>query len=278
MGQPCSIWRRLVGMETMDGAGVKLRRFIGTRELLQQDPFLLLDAFYSDDPESYIAGFPDHPHRGFETVTYLIAGKMAHRDSYGNHGLLLPGGAQFMRAGRGIIHSEMPQQEQGLLWGYQLWVNLPAREKMSQPRYQDIQAEEIPLVEHDGARIKVISGVFNGVQGPAQGFYPLDYWDIEVPASAKTTIPVADDKTVLVVVVTGEGKLGGENIAYPEVLLLTPGDLVALESRNNLRVLLMAARPIGEPIARYGPFVMNTHSEILQALEDLEKGVLGRRG
>lgn len=266
------VTRILKGHETSDGAGVKLRRYIGMRDFSQHDPFLLLDIFSSDDPNHYVAGFPNHPHRGFETVTYLIQGKMEHNDSRGNKGVLEHGGAQFMRAGSGIIHSEMPRQENGMLWGYQLWVNLPKAEKMSDPHYQDLQASDIPKLETADYTAKVLSGKLNGTVGNARGFYPIDYFDIEIKSGKSATIPVATEKAAMVVVVSGNGKILDQEIVPGDLVILGEGDNVVFTQSNALRVLVVAGSPIGEPVARYGPFVMNTHKEIEQTLLDYESG------
>lgn len=272
MKQLRNVERILKGQETSDGAGVKLRRYIGTRELMAHDPFLMLDAFYSDDPNSYIAGFPNHPHRGFETVTYLIQGKMEHNDSRGNRGLLESGGAQFMRAGSGIIHSEMPRQENGLMWGYQLWVNLPAALKMTEPHYQDLQAHEIPQVETESYTAKVLSGSLGGVQGGARGFYPIDYFDVEFKPGKSAEIPVAADRSALVIVVAGSGDIAGRKVARGDLAILGDGSVIGIEADDELRVIVVAGKPIREPVARYGPFVMNTPQEIEQAFDDYQAG------
>ena len=262
----------LKGMETSDGAGVKLRRYIGTRELMAHDPFLMLDAFYSDDPDSYLAGFPNHPHRGFETVTYLIQGKMEHNDSRGNRGLLEPGGAQFMRAGSGIIHSEMPRQENGLMWGYQLWVNLPAAQKMTEPHYQDLQAKDIPVYEHKAYTAKILSGNLGGVQGGARDFYPIDYFDLQFKAGQSAEIPVAAEKAAFVIVVSGSGEIAGQKVVRGDLPILGDGEIIPFIAGDDFRVIVVAGKPIAEPIARYGPFVMNTAQEIEQAFMDYQAG------
>jgi quercetin 2,3-dioxygenase len=266
----------LKGQETSDGAGVKLKRYIGTRDLMAHDPFLMLDAFYSDDPDSYLAGFPNHPHRGFETVTYLVEGKMEHNDSRGNRGLLETGGAQFMRAGSGIIHSEMPRQENGMMWGYQLWVNLPGNLKMSEPHYQDLQKGDIPHVQTDAYEAKILSGTLDGVTGGARGFYDIDYFDIEVKNGKSADIPVSADKSAFVIVVAGAGKVAGDKVARGDLPILTQGDSVTIKGEEGFRVIVVAGKPIGEPVARYGPFVMNTSQEIEQAFQDYQAGKFSR--
>jgi redox-sensitive bicupin YhaK (pirin superfamily) len=258
---------------TSDGAGVRLSRAIANAELEHLDPFLLLDEFRSDDPNDYIAGFPDHPHRGFETVTYMLAGKMEHADHAGNRGLLTGGGAQWMTAGRGIIHSETPKQEDGLMWGFQLWVNLPAKSKMTAPRYQDIEPGAIPEVEIAGGTVRVVAGAFGGVTGPVQGIVtdPV-YLDVRLDSGTfETTIP--DDHTAFVYVYQGAGSIGGTSLEPKTLGVLSKGDRVTATAGNGgVRFLCVAAQPLNEPIARYGPFVMNTREEIHQAFEDFRNG------
>jgi redox-sensitive bicupin YhaK (pirin superfamily) len=266
---------------TSDGGGVKLRRSIGTPELDHVDPFLLLDEFKSDEGRDYIAGFPDHPHRGFETVTYMLAGAMRHEDRSGNRGDLVAGSVQWMTAGRGIVHSEMPRQENGLMWGFQLWVNLPARDKMTAPRYLDVAPERIPEVRSaDGTRVRVIAGESGGVAGAVDGIAtkPL-YLDVTVPAQTTFVHPISAGSTGLVYVFEGEAEVGldedgkGTRVATGSLAVLKDGAAVAIATGGTAaRFLLLAARPIGEPVARYGPFVMNTREEINQALRDLRDG------
>lgn len=263
------------GTATSDGAGVKLTRVIGQRELDMLDPFLLLDEFGSDEAVDYIAGFPDHPHRGFETVTYMLAGRMRHGDNHGNSGLLVPGGVQWMTAGRGIVHSEMPEQEHGRMAGFQLWVNLPARDKMTAPRYQDIAPERIPLVEAPGgARLRVVAGQAFGARGPVEGIAtePL-YLDVALPAGAAFELPLPAQHAACAYVFEGAGSLAGQAVVRGQMALLGEGEgLEAAAGNEGLRFLVLAARPLREPIARYGPFVMNTEAEIRQALRDLQQG------
>jgi quercetin 2,3-dioxygenase len=266
---------------TSDGGGVKLRRSIGTLELDHVDPFLLLDEFKSDEGQDYIAGFPDHPHRGFETVTYMLAGAMRHEDHSGNRGDLVAGSVQWMTAGRGIVHSEMPRQEDGLMWGFQLWVNLPARDKMTAPRYQDIAPERIPEVRSaDGTRVRVIAGESGAVGGAVSGIAtkPL-YLDVTVPARTRFAHPVSAGSTGLVYVFDGEAEVGldedgkGTRVPTGSLAVLEDGEVVEVATGDApARFLLLAARPIGEPVARYGPFVMNTREEIYQAIRDLRDG------
>ena len=265
------------GQPASDGAGVKLTRVVGTAALSQIDPILMLDAFGSDDPDAYIAGFPSHPHRGFETVTYMLAGRMRHRDNHGNEGLLGPGGVQWMTAGRGIVHSEMPEQESGLMSGFQLWLNLPAAEKMTEPRYRDIPADEIPVVETDGATVKVIAGRFGEARGPVAptATDPL-FLDVRLPAGGALTIPVPSDHAGFVYVYEGELTVGegagAKAVAEKQAAVLGDGDVVRLKTGSGARAVLITARPLREPVARYGPFVMNTPQEIQQAFADYQAG------
>ena len=264
-------------MPTSDGAGVRMTRVIATPELDHFDPFLLLDEFRSDDPGDYIAGFPDHPHRGFETVTYMLAGAMKHGDNKGNTGLLGPGSVQWMTAGRGIIHSEMPQQEDGLMWGFQLWVNLPADRKMTEPRYQDIPASDVPetrIGENVAARI--IAGELEGVAGPVTGIVTEPfYFDVRCEKSADIDIPTPEGHNVFAYVYEGDIRIGkgqGTAVGRGEIALLGPGASVAVAADNGASFILVGARPLNEPVARYGPFVMNTAEEIRQAIMDFQAG------
>lgn len=268
------------GMPTSDGAGVQLRRFIGTPELSIYDPFLLLDVFHSDDPGAYIAGFPPHPHRGFETVTYLIAGRMRHRDSRGNEGLLGPGSVQWMTAGRGIIHSEMPEQEHGLLRGTQLWVNLPGRLKMVDPAYQDIPADRFPDValgqsdDADGT-LKVIAGTYGETTGPTQTHIPIHYFDVELAANRSFHHSVPETWNVFVLVLEGDLTIGNRRVPTTSTAFLSRGREIEISAgEEGSRFLLIGGEPIGEPVARGGPFVMNTKEEVLQAFYDYEAGRL----
>jgi redox-sensitive bicupin YhaK (pirin superfamily) len=281
MSRPRSVTRVVDAQQTSEGAGVRLRRSIGTRALDSLDPFLLLDEFKSDRADDYMAGFPDHPHRGFETVTYMLAGSMLHQDHKGNRGNLVAGSVQWMTAGKGIIHSEMPQQKDGLMWGFQLWVNLPAREKLREPRYQDIPPERIrEATRPDGTRIRVIAGEADGVRGAVSGIAtdPL-YLDVALPPSARFQHPIPADKNAFVYVFEGEAAFGvsadegGRSLHPGQLGVLGDGDTLEVRSGDSpVRFLLLAARPIGEPVARYGPFVMNTRAEIHQAIQDLEDG------
>ncbi len=264
------------GLPASDGAGVKLSRLIGQPALPDLDPFLMLDAFGSDDPGAYIAGFPDHPHRGFETVTYLLAGRLRHRDNAGNEGLLTAGAVQWMTAGRGIVHSEMPEQEDGLMQGFQLWVNLPAKDKMTAPRYQDIAPERIPTVELGaGARAKVIAGTLNGVAGPVQGAATEPFFiDLTLDAGAAATLPIAPGHNAFAYVYDGTVDVGqpAQRLARDTLGVLSPGDAVSIVGVQPARLILVAGKPLREPVAKYGPFVMNTQAELHQAVLDYQAG------
>jgi hypothetical protein len=266
----------------LEGAGVRLRRSFPTRNLDYPDPFLLFDHFGSDNPRDYMAGFPMHPHRGIETVTYMLTGAVAHRDSLGNAGVIRGGDVQWMTAGGGILHEEMPQQApDGRMEGFQLWVNLPARLKMTRPRYQEVAAATIPVVRRpDGVEVRVIAGVFDQARGPVTEIAAdPSYLDVSLPAGAAFASSVARGHTALAYVFRGGGRFGpvGQLITAPRLLILGDGDRVeAYAGDTGLRFLLISGRPSGEPIVRYGPFVMNTREEILQALRDLEAGTFVR--
>jgi len=265
------------GTPTSDGAGVKLNRLIGTQSLDSVDPFLMLDEFRSDDANDYIAGFPEHPHRGFETVTYMLAGKMRHGDNKGHSGRLDAGSVQWMTAGRGIVHSEMPEQENGLMWGFQLWVNLPAKDKMTAPRYQEIPPAEIPTASlPGGVTAKVIAGEVGGVQGPIGGIATEPTMlDIALPAGGAVTLPLPATHAVFLYPFEGKIAVGGapDAIGHGNLIVLGAGDAVRIAASGGAaRVLLVAGRPLNEPVARYGPFVMNTPQEIRQAAMDYQAG------
>lgn len=271
------IVRVLDAQGTSDGAGVRLKRSLGSAALDYLDPFLLLDEFKSDEGSDYVGGFPDHPHRGFETVTYMLAGAMEHRDHKGNTGNLRAGSVQWMTAGRGIIHSEMPKQERGLMWGFQLWVNLPAKDKMCPPRYQDIPPEKVPEVTRpDGARIRVIAGESSGVRGAVSGIAtnPL-YLDVFLPPGARFEQAVPPAHTAFCYVFEGIGQVGGRQLAAGQLGVLSEGDtVVTTTAEEKVRFLLIAAAPLREPMARYGPFVMTTQAELRQAFVDYQSGNL----
>ncbi len=270
----------ITGQPATDGAGVQLVRVIGQPALMELDPFLLLDAFRSDNPDDYIAGFPPHPHRGFETVTYILNGRMRHQDSAGNEGVIESGGIQWMTAGKGIVHSEMPEQADGLLEGFQLWINLPATHKMTAPAYQEHGDAEIPLENRPGTRIKVVSGkTSNGTTGPvAQPLTDPLYIDVELAAGADFSEGLPEEHSAFVYVIGGEAYLddlngGRVTLGRDQRAVLTPGDSVELIAGGEAtRFLLVAARPLNEPIARAGPFVMNTEAEVRQAFHDYQSG------
>ncbi len=270
------IARRVRGMPTSDGAGVKLTRIIGQGALDALDPFLLLDEFHSDQSGDYIAGFPEHPHRGFETVTYMLAGRMRHGDNQGNSGLLTAGSVQWMTAGRGIVHSEMPEQESGLMRGFQLWVNLPAADKMISPRYQDIAPERIPEVQPaPGITVRVVAGTLAGATGPVHGVTtePV-FLDVALETGATVEIPLPETHQGFVYVFDGDNvDVSGEALAHGELAVLSDGDTVRLNAAQApARLLLVAGRPLDEPVARYGPFVMNTQAQLREAIEDFRAG------
>ena len=274
---PRPVERLIAGQATSDGAGVKLTRVL-TQDLQHRlDPFLMLDAFGSDAAADYIAGFPDHPHRGFETVTYMLAGRMRHRDSAGHEGLLADGGVQWMTAGRGVIHSELPEQTEGRMEGFQLWLNLPARDKMNPPWYRDIQSDEVPEWRGEGVTARVIAGVSHGVTGAVQrdGTEPL-YLDLHLDAGATFEQPLPEGHNAFVYVYRGDAQIGETGVpAQRMALLANRGDGIRVTAgAAGARAILIAGRPLKEPIVQYGPFVMNTKAEIFQAVEDFRAGRL----
>ncbi len=283
-----SLQQVIESMETSDGAGVKLRRSIGRTQHARLDPFLMLDEFGTENPDDYIAGFPSHPHRGFETVTYMLDGHMLHEDHLGNRGDLKSGDVQWMTAGRGIIHSEMPQQDKGRMRGFQLWINLPAREKMKPAGYRDIPAAEIPAVTlPEGGRVKVIAGTLEAggrkIPGPMQGLTtdPL-YLDVELPAGGTFVHPVAPDYSAFVFAYEGGVEIGAAGAARPlkqrSAGVLSPGSRIEVAAGDaGARFILLAGRPLKEPVAQYGPFVMNTREEIEEAIRDYQSGELTGR-
>lgn len=263
------------GIPASDGAGVRLTRIIGTPQLPDLDPFLLLDEFGTDRPEDYLAGFPDHPHRGFETVTYMLEGRMRHRDNHGHECLLRPGAVQWMTAGRGIVHSEMPEQRAGRMRGFQLWVNLPARDKMVPPRYQEFAPERIPEAEPaPGVRVRIIAGRVGEREGPIRqpATDPL-YLDLALDAGARFAQPVADGWSAFAYVFEGAAGIAGRAVEKGEVAVLgTEGEFAVEGGEGGARLILVAGRPLCEPIARHGPFVMNTRQELVQAFADYQAG------
>jgi len=278
VAQARGVERLVAGQATSDGAGVKLTRVLTQPLQRRLDPFLMLDAFRNENPDDYLAGFPDHPHRGFETVTYMIAGRMRHRDSAGNEGLLENGGVQWMTAGRGVIHSEMPEQQDGVMEGFQLWLNLPARDKMREPSYRDFAAADIPaFAAGGGVEVFVIAGESHGVAGAVtrDATAPL-YLDVHLPAGARFSQAVPPAHNAFLYVYRGEASVAGTTVGERQMAILAnepSADGVAIEAGAvPARVLLIAGRPLNEPIAQYGPFVMNTPDEIHAALNDYREG------
>jgi redox-sensitive bicupin YhaK (pirin superfamily) len=267
------------GVATSDGAGVKLTRVLTGKLQHRLDPFLMLDAFGSDNPDDYIAGFPDHPHRGFETVTYMLSGLMRHRDSAGHEGLLGSGGVQWMTAGRGVIHSEIPEQKDGVMEGFQLWLNLPAQSKMAEPWYRDFSSEQIPeYVTAENATVRVISGSSNGVSGAVsrQITEPL-YLDVHVPAGASFATAIPNSHNAFIYVYRGAVNVGDVQVESRRMGILSntaKADSLRITVTEEARFILVAGKPLNEPIVQYGPFVMNTQEEIHKALDDFRSGRL----
>lgn len=279
--RPRAVERVVAGQPTSDGAGVRLVRVLSQNLHRRLDPFLMLDAFGSDEASDYIAGFPDHPHRGFETVTYMLEGRMLHRDSAGNEGLLSSGDVQWMTAGRGLVHSEMPQQEDGRMEGFQLWLNLPAQDKMCAPSYRDISSTQIPEVSlPGGGTVRVIAGSALGVAGAVQRPHTQPtYLDVHLPAGASFEQPLAETHNALVYVYRGSAWVGAQEVPVQRMAVLSNEALcdgVALRAgQQGLRALIIAGQPLNEPIVQYGPFVMNTTQEIHQAVNDFRAGLMG---
>ena len=266
------IKRLVAGQSTTDGAGVNLTRIIGSPELNMLDPFLLLDEFGSDNPDDYIAGFPPHPHRGFETITYMLNGKWQHKDSAGNEGKLGEGSVQWMTAGRGIVHSEMPIQTDGLARGFQLWLNLPKEKKMIEPAYQDIESEQIPIVKEKAGTVKVISGNFHGTVGPGQSHTPVLILDIQLLENSELTIPLTDGWNVFSFIYEGE-VFAGQKLSKGQLAVYEKdGDVDFKTKDNKAGIFFAAGEPLNEPVARGGPFVMNTRGEVLKAFSDYQEG------
>jgi len=266
----------VIGNKVSDGDGVQLTRVIGSRSLMMLDPFLLLDSFGTDKPQDYIGGFPPHPHRGFETVTYLLDGRMRHKDSEGNEGVIEPGGVQWMTAGSGIVHSEMPEQQEGLLHGFQLWVNLPAEFKMTAPAYQEFTADQITLERLDnGCEVRVIAGTTNkGSVGPViNDFVSPTYLDVAIPKGQVFEQEVAYDDNALIYVINGEVLVDASSdlIGTGELGILEQGDAIQVTASEDARFLLVAGTPLNEPVVRGGPFVMNTQQELEQAFIDFQR-------
>ncbi|GMM72233.1 pirin family protein [Alteromonas gracilis] len=280
---PKTIEKVVSGMATSDGAGVSLTRIIGQPDLPRLDPFLMLDFFGSDNPGEYIAGFPPHPHRGFQTVTYMLAGKMRHKDSVGNEGVIDAGGIQWMNVGRGIIHEEMPEQEEGLLQGFQLWVNLPAVEKMSAPNYQDIQPDSVPTVHSQDAVIKVLAGEIDGVEGPVKTTAVSPTFLDIVLRSGSSEIDINSNEATFIYVYEGSLTVNKDNASKESVLrdgelgvLSKTGTTLSVSTDTESKFILVSGKPINEPVVQYGPFVMNTQQEIVQAFNDYQSGSLAK--
>src|SRR5450830_1539767 len=282
VNKPRTVERVLTGQSVMDGAGVKINRVLTQGLQRRLDPFLMLDNFGSDKPNDYIAGFPDHPHRGFETVSYMIAGRMRHKDSAGHEGLLESGGVQWMTAGSGVIHSEMPEQEDGVMEGFQLWLNLPARDKMRTPWYRDFSHTDIPrYTTGAGVTVQVIAGSSHGVTGAVQRetTEPI-YLDIELPAGASFDQPLPPGHNAFLYTFRGEVQVDGKSVAALRMALLAnspDADGVRITAPQGGRVILIAGQPLNEPIAQYGPFVMNSQAEIFQAVQDFREGKFGEK-
>lgn len=281
VNQSRSVEQQVAGMETSDGAGVKLTRVLTQSLQRRLDPFLMLDAFANDNPDDYIAGFPEHPHRGFEAVTYMIAGRIRHRDSAGHEGLLSNGGVQWMTAGRGVVHSEIPEQEDGRMEGFQLWLNLSARDKLCAPWYRDFAAADLPrYTTEDGIAVTVIAGASHGVAGAVtrETTAPL-YLDIHLPAGGRFAQPLPPSHNAFVYVYRGEIRIAGQAVAARRMAILAnsaSADGVVLETDSEAKVLLIAGQPLNEPIVQHGPFVMNTTQEIYQAVRDFQSGQMGK--
>ena len=270
-----TVARLVRGLPTSDGAGVKLNRVIGTQMLPDVDPFLMLDEFRSDDPQAYIAGFPDHPHRGFETITYMLAGRMRHKDTRGNEGLLGPGDVQWMTTARGLQHSEMPEQQDGLMQGFQLWLNLPAKEKMLEPAYKDIPAATIPVIETGGNTIKLIAGAQSGQTGPIASPTTQPYIaDVVLTPNGQVSLDIPDGHAGFVYVYDGGLTVAGTAVQKTQAAVLAgEGQLVLDNGSDVTRALVVTGVPLKEPIVRHGPFVMNTVGEIHDAIRDYQKGL-----
>ena len=272
------IQQQINAVAVSEGAGVTVHRTLGTPALKNLDPFLMFDHFGSDNPDEYIAGFPDHPHRGFVTLTYMLDGHMEHRDSMGNRGDLRAGGAQWMKAASGVIHSEMPKQSDGLMRGFQLWINLPAAEKMSDPAYQEFGPGAIPEVVGEGAKLRVLAGEYAGQHGVIDDPHTdLVYLDIRLQADATFNFPLASGLRAFIYVYDGEAKIDSQQLPQHSFSVLGEGDQVQLVAGAlGARLILAGGRPIGEPVVQYGPFVMNTREETEQAMRDYRAGTLVR--
>ena len=270
------VMQTLRAIEVTEGAGVSVHRTIGSPTLKNLDPFLLLDHFSSNDPDDYIAGFPDHPHRGFITLTYMLDGHMLHQDSMGNKGDLIAGGAQWMKAANGVIHSEMPQQVEGLMRGFQLWINLPAAEKMTSPEYQEYSPRSIPVVESNDMRVKIICGEYTNTKGLiTDSITQLQYFDVRLIENQQFSHILDQRFNSFIYLLEGEAEYSGAHYSEHTMLVLGEGDIIQLRAVNAAcRFILVAGLPIGEPIVQHGPFVMNTKDEIEQAIDDYRNGTL----
>lgn len=272
--------RVLRAMDTSDGAGVSLKRSIGSPQLDMLDPFLMLDSLSTDKADDYIAGFPEHPHRGFETVTYMVEGAMRHQDSMGNEGVLRSGGAQWMTAGSGIVHSETPEQENGLMQGFQLWINLPAKDKMIDPRYQNLEPDELPEISPAaGAQLRLLAGSMYGETGPINGIStdPV-FVDVKLDAGCEISVPMPEGHSAVVYVFTGDAVVADKDVPTHHLAILKDGNGVTLKGgATGGRVLVIAARPIHEEVVRYGPFVMSSKQELMQAFDDYQNGNFVRK-
>lgn len=272
---PRGVARVLRAMDTSDGAGVSLKRSVGSPQLDMLDPFLMLDSISTDNADEYIAGFPEHPHRGFETVTYMVEGAMRHKDNMGNEGVLRSGGVQWMTAGSGILHSESPEQENGLLQGFQLWINLPAKDKMVTPRYQNIEGSDVAeFSPEDGVDLRLVAGEFMGKTGPVNGIATKPVFiDAKLAAGREVTLPVPKGHAAMVYVFIGDAIVAGQAVTTHHLAVLEDGDSIMLKGGpEGGRMLLIAARPLHEPVVRYGPFVMSSKQELMQAFDDYQRG------
>jgi len=272
---PRGVARVLRAMDTSDGAGVSLKRSVGSPQLDMLDPFLMLDSISTDNADEYIAGFPEHPHRGFETVTYMVEGAMRHKDNMGNEGVLRSGGVQWMTAGSGILHSESPEQENGLLQGFQLWINLPAKDKMVTPRYQNIEGSDVAeFSPEDGVDLRLVAGEFMGKTGPVNGIATKPVFiDAKLAAGREVTLPVPKGHAAMVYVFIGDVIVADQAVTTHHLAVLEDGDSITLKGGpEGGRMLLIAARPLHEPVVRYGPFVMSSKQELMQAFDDYQRG------
>ena len=270
-----SIIKITKGIKTSDGAGVNLTRIIPSPQVDMIDPFLLLDEFGSNNPDDYIGGFPPHPHRGFETITYMLNGKFRHKDTAGNEGYLTDGSVQWMTAGKGIVHSEMPEQTNGLVRGFQLWLNLPQKKKMIDPAYNDIPSDKIPNINIPGGLIKIIAGSYSGVKGPGKSHTGILYFDIRMNRGSKLEIPIDLNWNTFCYVYEGEISCGKKVKKNHLAVFDKKGSFKCISNSSKTRFILVAGKPLDEPVARGGPFVMNTKEEVLQAFEDYNSGKLG---